>query len=99
MVTELIDYLKNKKIMILGFGREGKSTYKFIRKHLKEQLIYISDQKENFWSEEELLQGDEKIICYSGEEYLDHLEEYDVKHVLFCLMDFSFLKHYNFQEH
>ncbi len=78
MVTELIDYLKNKKVMILGFGREGKSTYKFIRKHLKEQLIYISDQKENFWSEEELLQGDEKIICYSGEEYLDHLEEYDV---------------------
>ena len=78
MITKLINYLKDKKVMILGFGREGKSTYKFIRKYLKEQLIYISDQKENFWSEEELLQEDKNVICYSGEEYLDHLEEYDV---------------------
>ena len=65
MLTELINYFKNKKIIILGFGREGKSTYKFIRRHLKDQLIYISDQKENFELEEELLQGDKNIICYS----------------------------------
>ncbi len=49
---ELVNYLKDKKIMILGFGREGKSTYRFIRKYLKEQTIYISDQKEKFWLEE-----------------------------------------------
>lgn len=65
MLTELINYFKNKKIIILGFGREGKSTYQLIRKYLKEQLIYISDQKEGFEIEEELLQGDQNIICYS----------------------------------
>lgn len=65
MVTELMNYLKDKKVIILGFGREGKSTYKLIRKYLKDQLIYISDQKEDFEKTEELLQNDENVICYS----------------------------------
>lgn len=65
MITELINYLKGKKVIILGFGREGKSTYKLIRKYLKDQLIYISDQKEEFEKTEELLQNDENVICYS----------------------------------
>lgn len=65
MITELISYLKDKKVILLGFGREGKSTYKLIRNYLKEQLIYIADQKENFEQTEELLQNDKNIICYS----------------------------------
>lgn len=65
MITELISYLKDKKVILLGFGREGKSTYKLIRNYLKEQLIYIADQKENFEQTEELLQNDTNIICYS----------------------------------
>lgn len=65
MITELMNYLKDKKVMILGFGREGKSTYKLIRKYLKDQLIYISDQKEDFEKAEELLQSDKNVICYS----------------------------------
>ena len=65
MIAELIHYLKDKKVIILGFGREGKSTYKLIRKYLKEQLIYISDQTEGFEKTEELLQNDKNVICYS----------------------------------
>jgi len=65
MITQLVNYLKDKKVIILGFGREGKSTYKLIRNYLKEQLIYIADQKENFEQTEELLQNDKNIICYS----------------------------------
>lgn len=65
MITELIHYLKDKKVIILGFGREGKSTYNLIRKYFKEQLIYISDQKEEFEKTEELLQNDKNVICYS----------------------------------
>ena len=38
MITELIHYLKDKRVIILGFGREGKSTYKLIRNYLKEQI-------------------------------------------------------------
>ena len=32
---KIIEKLKDKNIAILGFGREGKSTYNFIRKHLR----------------------------------------------------------------
>ena len=65
MIIELMNYLKDKKVIILGFGREGKSTYKLIRNYLKDQLIYIADQKENFEQTEELLHDDKNIICYS----------------------------------
>ena len=34
MINELINYFKDKKIVILGFGREGISSYNLIRKHL-----------------------------------------------------------------
>lgn len=64
MITELIHYLKDKKVIILGFGREGKSTYKLMRNYLKDQLIYIADQKEDFEKTEELLKNDKNIICY-----------------------------------
>ena len=67
---ELMNYLKDKKIIILGFGREGKSTYKLIRNYLKNKLIYIADQKENFEKTEELLQNDKNIICYSRKRIL-----------------------------
>lgn len=42
-------YLKNKfqnkKILILGLGREGLSTYKFLRGYLPEQRIDLADEK------------------------------------------------------
>ena len=31
MYQQLIDHLKNKRIVLLGMGREGHSTYNFIR--------------------------------------------------------------------
>ena len=43
-VQNLIEYIKNRKILILGFGREGKSTYNFIRKHLPEKMLTIGDK-------------------------------------------------------
>ena len=46
MIKDLIKYLEDKKILILGFGLEGQSTYKLIRKHLKEKIIYIADKEE-----------------------------------------------------
>ena len=31
MLNNLLRYLDDKKILILGFGKEGVSTYKFIK--------------------------------------------------------------------
>ena len=78
MIIDLINYFKDKKILILGFGREGQSTYKLIRKYLPDQQLFISDQKENFQKNFDFLENDKNISCTSGEGYLDNLNDYDL---------------------
>ena len=46
MFSQLIDFLNNHKVLILGFGREGRSTYDIIRRHLPKKQIGISDIKQ-----------------------------------------------------
>ena len=70
MYKKIIEKLKNKKIAILGFGREGKSTYKFIKKHLPNANITIIDQNEI-----ELDEPCQKVI---GDNYLENLNQYDL---------------------
>jgi len=67
----LIDFLKDKKIAILGFGREGKSSYRFIRNYLSDKHLAIHD-KEFF----ELNDSNTTIIF--GENYLQNLNDYDI---------------------
>lgn len=69
ILTELI---KNKKILILGFGREGKSTLRELLKAGGYSKITISDQKE---ISAEL---PENVSTVTGEGYLDCLDDYDV---------------------
>lgn len=71
MYKKIIEKLKDKNIAILGFGREGKSSYKFIRKYLKDIHLTIIDRKDF-----EL--KDPNITKVVGENYLDNLEKYDV---------------------
>ena len=78
MLNELIDYLRDKRIIILGFGREGISTYKLIRKHLPNQKIYIADSRLNFEQEYDFLEADKNVNFISGESYLNGLENYDI---------------------
>ena len=78
MIIDLINYFKDKKILILGFGREGQSTDKLIRKYLPDQQLFISDQKENFQKNFDFLENDKNISCISGEGYLDNLNDYDL---------------------
>lgn len=78
MINDLVEYFKDKKIIILGFGREGQSTYKLIRRHLKEQKLYIADKKENFQENFEFLKTDNNVIFISGEKYLENLKDYDI---------------------
>lgn len=78
MINNLIDYFKDKKILILGFGREGQSTYNLIRKYLPEQQLYIADQKEDFQNNFDFLKSDNHVTFIGGENYLEGLEDYDV---------------------
>ncbi len=44
-IKKLVDYLKDKKVIILGFGVEGRSSYLFFKKHLPNKNIYVFDNK------------------------------------------------------
>lgn len=78
MISNLIKYLENKKILILGFGMEGYSTYRLIRRHLPEQKLYISDANSKACDKYEDVLKDSNAIILSVDEYLKDLENYDV---------------------
>ena len=74
MQEEIFRKLDGKKIAILGFGMEGKSTYKFIRK-FSNCTLYILDQKD--YSNDELIKDDSNIVVIS-DNYLSNLDSYDI---------------------
>ena len=78
MINDLIDFFRDKRILILGFGREGISTYNLIRKYLPEQKLFIADKKENFQDNFDFLKKDNFVTIISGENYLDNLKDYDI---------------------
>ena len=71
MYNEIINKLKDKNIAILGFGKEGKSTYNFIRRYLQNQKLTIIDKKEQNID-------DNNVTIISGDNYLDNLGIYDL---------------------
>ena len=67
-MSQIIEYIKDKKILILGFGREGVSTYNYIRKHLPEKKITIADKNYVKIEDEntEMICGDDYLNCLGG---------------------------------
>lgn len=78
MIDKIIDNFKGKNIAILGFGVEGKSTYNFIRRYLKDIEITIICEEENQKEKEDILAQDKKVSFIEGRGYLENLEKYDL---------------------
>jgi len=77
---ELI-HLKNKKILILGFAREGLSSYKFLRRYFKNEKLWVADNKtlNQFESSyKKILQQDKNLILNLGKKYLNNLAKVDI---------------------
>ncbi len=75
MYRKILEKLVNKKIAILGFGMEGKSSYRFLRKYC-DMPITILD-KNNVLKNSPELQEDKNVTCIYGEDYLKHLDGFD----------------------
>jgi UDP-N-acetylmuramoylalanine--D-glutamate ligase len=76
MYYKIIEKLNNKHIAILGYGREGKSTYRFIKKYCKNTKVTIIDYKDirnDFYNE-----FNDEVDFITGEDYLNNLEKYDL---------------------
>ncbi len=71
MITQICAKLENKKILLLGYGREGKSTYHFLRKHFPDMEVGIYDKNE---IKEEL----EHVTLHTGDSYEEILAEYEL---------------------
>ena len=76
MTDTIINQLKGKKILILGFGREGVSTYRFIRKYFPDTELVAADRSEALNTEE--FKDDKHITFITGASYSQHLNDYDL---------------------
>ena len=72
----IINQLKDKKIVIVGFGNEGVSSYKFIRRYFPTMPLTIADRSELINTEE--LGTDKNMTILAGEKYDQNLNRYDL---------------------
>ena len=62
----ILNRLRGKRILILGFGREGKSTLRFLNKYLPDTIVAVADKNEM------------ETVQYFGTGYLDAMYDYDI---------------------
>jgi len=68
-----VQELKGKKILIVGFAREGRDTLRFLRTRLPNQVIGIVDEKESLPN-----LPTKKVQLHLGKDYLKATKNYDV---------------------
>lgn len=78
MLKELLEYLEDKKILILGVGLEGKSTYHFLRRHFPEKKLFIADKNRDLLEKNPEFMEDIHLELNMGENYLNGMGGYDV---------------------
>ena len=84
MLKYLQDRIKDKNILILGFGREGRSTLKAFLEAGGARKLTIADQKELSLTSEVFFQKEfadydlDGLGFCCGEDYQDHCDSYDL---------------------
>ncbi len=76
-----LNELKDKKILVLGFGKEGKDNYLALRKLFPEKIIAIADKlefKELSKRNQEFLKKGKNLKLYLGKNYLESLKNYQL---------------------
>lgn len=71
MYQGLIDFFKDKSVLILGLGREGRATFSFIRKHYPDMHLTVADKNP-------VKVDDANVTLICGENYLDCINDFDI---------------------
>jgi UDP-N-acetylmuramoylalanine--D-glutamate ligase len=71
MKEYLLELTQGKRILILGFGKEGQSTYRQIRKLLPDQELVIGDRSDLLLSQNPELASDPHVRVHCGSTYVD----------------------------
>ena len=66
MFDLILNRLRGKRILILGFGREGRSSLQFVNKYLPDAFVAVADKN--------AMEG----VTHSGEHYLEAMYDYDI---------------------
>ncbi len=45
MVSDLVDFLAGRKLLLWGFGKEGRSSYRFLRRHFPAARLTVADAR------------------------------------------------------
>jgi UDP-N-acetylmuramoylalanine--D-glutamate ligase len=70
-----IKKLKDKRILILGFGREGQDTYKFLRQIFPNKIFGVGDREKNLKIK---IRNLKFINWHLGKDYLKAIKNYDL---------------------
>ena len=66
MFDLILNRLRGKRILILGFGREGRSTLAFLKKYLPQSTVAVADKNQL------------EAVQYFGTSYLEAIYDYDI---------------------
>ena len=72
----IIDKIATKSCLILGFGREGVSTYKYLRSLFPEKELVVADGNENLDCTP--YQHDTHLRFILGENYLQAINQFEL---------------------
>lgn len=78
MTPDIKSILEGKRILILGFGREGQSTYKTLRAWFPDGPLAIADREEGIVSQYPELSNDNNLVIQRGESYIRDCDKYDL---------------------
>jgi len=77
-MNQLIETLfKYKSIALLGFGREGRSTYKLLRRVFPQKLLTVIDENSEVRNDE-ILRNDPNLQFISGKDCMLAIDDFDV---------------------
>lgn len=77
MRSPIIASMDGKKILILGFGKEGRSTLKFLITYVNYSKIAVADRNPKIREDQGAFIG-KGVVFFLGEDYLNQIDRFDI---------------------